>query len=193
MCFPTLCSATFALLAASVTPSYAATVWDGPILSFSELSTANGSQPADQDRITPGVWLTRGTTRGLFNASQESSYTSYSSPAGTEWAFGSLANYASLTYSDWQTWTGSNPPGSASNPPGTVGQPAVLHLTAEDIYMSITFTSWGVRSGGFSYERSTMSVVPEPSSTLLIAMGAVVLGGVQWRRRRGNVTSARSR
>src|SRR5947208_2635093 len=97
-----------ALLAAmtSLMPSaQAATVWDGPIISFSEPSTANGTQSADQDRITPGVWLTRGTTRGIFNASQESSFVNNLSPVGTEWAFGSLANYSSLTYSDWQTWT----------------------------------------------------------------------------------------
>jgi len=44
-----------------------------------------------------------------------------------------------------------------------VGQPAVLHLVSENIYLSITFTSWGGVGGSYSYDRSTPSVsVPEP-------------------------------
>ena len=55
-----------------------------------------------------------------------------------------------------------------------VGRPAVVHLITEDIYFSVDFLSWGGRSGGFSYERSTLSV-PEPSSSILALTGGVFL------------------
>jgi len=49
-------------------------------------------------------------TMGLFNAAQETTYARYSSPIGTEWAYGTLANYSSLTYTNWEGWNGHNPP-----------------------------------------------------------------------------------
>ena len=37
-----------------------------------------------------------------------------------------------------------------------VGQNMVLHLIADDVYISIKLTSWATgRAGGFAYERST--------------------------------------
>jgi len=138
-----------------------ATIWNGPLTTFTEPAGGTGTSPADQDRITPGVWLTRNTTQGLYNAATETGFTAFVSPADTKWAYGTLANYASLTYTDWEDWTG-------HNPPSIVDQQAVLHLVNEDIYMSVEFLSWGIRgSGGFSYLRSTASV-PEPSSAALL-------------------------
>lgn len=127
-------------------------VWNGPPVSFAKGASADFNQPQNQDRITPQVWLTRGDTQGVFNIKSETSFTHNLSPAGTEWAFGTTANYASLSYSDWETWTG------AGGPPGTVGQNAVLHLIRENIYIDMTFTSWGGTGGGFSYTRSTSSL-----------------------------------
>ena len=80
------------------------------------------------------------------------------SPAGTEWAYGTTASYASLTYKDWETWTG----GQGGGPPSTVGQNAVLHLLSGNIYIDIKFTSWGGSGGGFAYVRST----PPPLSAI---------------------------
>ena len=149
----------------------ASTIWDGPLITFTEPAGGVGSNPANQDRLTPDVWLTRNITQGLFNAALEISYTSFSSPANTEWAYGSLANYATLTYTNWEGWNG-------HNPPSMVGRPAVVHLITDDVYLSLEFLSWPAAGGGFSYERSTLAV-PEPSSLELASVGAGV--GTLWR------------
>ena len=141
----------------------AATVWNGPLISFTKASGANPSLPANQDRITSLVWITRGTTQGIYNAAQEIRFTHYLSPTNTEWANGTLANYASLNYTNWNRWArGVNP-----SPPSTVGVDAVVHLIAEDIYLSVRFTSWSafLSGGGFSYVRST-APPPTPIVTL---------------------------
>jgi hypothetical protein len=109
--------------------------------------------PVNQDRLTDTVWITRATNAGLFNIKSEASFNHDFSPAGTEWAFGTTTNFSTLTYKDWETWTGGPPAG----PPSTVGQDAVLHLLEGNIYMDLKFTSWGTSSGlgSYSYVRST--------------------------------------
>jgi len=135
-----------------------AIIWNGPTMAFTNFPGTDPMQPTNQDRVSTNVWLTRASTQGLFNAKLESSYTSHLSPRNTAWAYGQLTHYASLTYTDWQTWNG-------SSPPSMVGKDAVVHLTAEDIYLSIRFTSWGGNGGGFSYLRST----PAPSAPPTLA------------------------
>src|ERR1044072_766125 len=157
--------------------AHAATVWDGPTISFTKSNYANPLLAENQDRLTANVWITRGSAQGLFNANTESRFTHFVSPAGTEWANGSLENYATLSYTDWNHWArGVNP-----SPSSTVGVQAVLHLIPDDIYLSVQLTSWTGGSiimtsygGGFSYLRSTP--VPEPSSLLLL--GILGLGAV---------------
>jgi hypothetical protein len=154
------------------------TVWNGPMITFTEPAGDNGTLPGDQDKITADVWLTRSNFMGLFNAVLETGYTHSFSPANTEWAFGTLDQYASLTYTNWEDLTG-------GNPPSLVDAPAVLHLISDNIYIGIEFTSWGSRGvGGFSYERTTQDV-PEASSELLMVAGLVILSVHGWRVRRG--------
>ncbi|OGA50631.1 MAG: hypothetical protein A3G25_09050 [Betaproteobacteria bacterium RIFCSPLOWO2_12_FULL_63_13] len=134
----------------------AATVWTGPRVVFTKADGTDSKQAANQDRLTSNVWLTRGGSQGLYNAARETFFSHNLSPADTEWATGTTANYASLTYTNWETWAKSV--GSPPGPPATVGVNAVLHLKTDDIYLDIKFLSWSVRpaSGtGFSYERST--------------------------------------
>jgi hypothetical protein len=139
--------------------AHAATVWNGPTISFTKPSNVNPLLAENQDRLTANVWITRGSAQGLFNANMESQFTHYLSPAGTEWANGSLENYATLSYTNWNRWAQGVNPG----PRATVGVQAVVHLIAEDIYLSVKFTSWtGGASGGgpsfgggFAYLRST--------------------------------------
>jgi hypothetical protein len=127
----------------------AQTVWNGPVIAFSKADFADPTLPQNQDRIIPTTWITRGNQAGIYNAFSETGYQGDQSPANTEWASGTLADYASLTYQPWVEW-------AQKNPPATVGTPAVLHLIAEDIYIGITFTAWTQRSGGgFSYRRTT--------------------------------------
>src|SRR5438128_1197685 len=145
--FPRIRSKIALLLAAGViaaTQAPAATLWNGPTITFTKPNGSDWTQPANQDRMTADVWLTRDAIQGLFNAATESGYTHFYSPENTAWAYGALANYASLTYTDWEDWNG-------HSPPSIVARDAVLHLVSDDIYLSIKFTSWGGSAGGFSY------------------------------------------
>src|SRR5882762_5138866 len=125
-----------------------ATIWNGPLLSFSKTNFANPTLPANQDQLTTNVWITRGSSQGLFNAVIESNFRHSISPSGTEWANGTLANYDSLSYTNWNIWA----KGVNTGPPATVGIDAVVHLIADDIYFSVKFTSWteGANGGGFA-------------------------------------------
>jgi hypothetical protein len=84
------------------------------------------------------------------------------SPEFTEWATGlmednagleiSAANYAALIFA---TWTSAYLGAVGNN---IIDEIAVVHLTTEDIYLDIQFTSWAIGrdggQGGFSYVRA---------------------------------------
>ena len=140
----------------------ASTLWTGPTTNFVNIDGSDPTQAANQDRLTPGVWITRGSTMGIYNAAAESGFTHTFSPEDTAWADGTLANYASLTYTDWDTWSKIDHGG----PPNTVGVSAVVHLVAEDIYLSVTFTQWGVMTGGFAWTRSTPAADQPPTVSI---------------------------
>lgn len=126
----------------------AATVWTGPLISYSQ-PTPDPTQASNQDRITPVVWLTRAASKGLFNAFSETNAGTLG-PADTEWSFGTISNYATLHYTNWLAWL------NGASPVTLVGQPAVVHLISEDIYITIQITFWASGgAGGFAYERST--------------------------------------
>jgi len=120
--------------------------------------------PANQDFILSDIAITRGETRGIYNAAQEDAFVDNFSPAGTGWAFVnnnpsatlSATNWASLVFEDWQSANG----GGGGGPPNTVGQDAVLHLIDQDVYLDIHFTDWGVGStagGSFAYDRAEIT------------------------------------
>jgi hypothetical protein len=167
----------FSVAMMAVPAAKAATIWNGPQLSFTKVNGGNPNLPANQDRIVGDLWLTRGSSQGLFNIHNEAGFSHFLSPSGTQWADGALANFASLSYTDWNTWA----KGLHGGPSSTVGINAVVHIVPDDIYFSIKFTSWtsGGAGGGFSYLRSTQ--VPEPSAGLLLAAG-LVLAARRWRR-----------
>lgn len=139
-----------------------AIIWNGPSLSFTNLSVT------DVDHITPDVWITRTSIQGLFNIESESSYQHNYSPSNTEWALGTLDNYTSLAYTNWEELYG----GMAGGGPAVLlGQDTVVHLISEDIYLSVKLTSWGGAGGGFSYDRSTPSVPPAISVVKAAPLG----------------------
>lgn len=181
-----------ALVALTPMTSSAATVWDGPELDFQRLPFVDGSLAENQDALSDTVIFARLGTRGLFNAASEDFFDKpaagvelSASPAGTLWAFSGLngnptgvsfsaSNFANLSFSAWTAALG-GPPALAAN----IGnRPAVVHLVAKDIYLDVTFTSWGVGPGSgafFAYTRSTPSAVPLPVSLPLLAFGLMCL------------------
>src|SRR5271169_1045493 len=66
--------------------SKAATVWTGPVTAFTDPAGSDPTLPANQDRLTPNVWITRGLENGIYNAKTETGFTHFFSPADTEWA-----------------------------------------------------------------------------------------------------------
>lgn len=159
-----------ALLLAASAANAVPQVWQNPTYEFSRPNDVNWTEPQYQDRITSNVWLTRGNFQGIFNIAQEGFYTGLS-PADTEWAYGSAADWQSLTFQPWVLWHG-------SNPPSTVGQAAVVHLITDDIYIDIVFTFWNVGAGGgFTYIRA----VPAPGPAAMLALAG--LAGAARRRR----------
>jgi len=132
------------------------TAWSGTALTFTKAPEADWTLEANQDRLTEMVWLTRQDNRGLFNivaeTEQVGGFSETLSPAGTEWAMGSLSDgLDNLTFDRFV--------GTLNNNVGDyiLAGPMVLHLIEENIYIDITFDSWsmGNTGGGFSYTRST--------------------------------------
>jgi len=136
--------------------SRAATLWTGPNTNFVNSASSDPTQPTNQDRLTADVWITRGSSNGIYNAAIEEAFTHFFSPQNTAWSDGALSNYSSLSYVDWDTWARLQHGG----PPNTIDVSAVVHLVSEDIYLSVTFTGWGGFGGGFSWTRSTPQVGP---------------------------------
>ena len=128
----------------------AQTTWTGPVTTFTKANFADWTLKENQDSIAGNVKITRADTAGIFNIASEEKYTKKSSPADTEWAFGTTAEIGSLAFQNWQDAV-------SSNPPDMVDKDMVLHLISDDIYIDIKFTAWtkGRDGGGFSYERST--------------------------------------
>jgi glucose/arabinose dehydrogenase len=144
----------------------AATIWNGPLITYTQ-AAQYPSPPSDRDQLTSNVAITRavpvgGGTGGIFNAVTESSFNNGVSPADTEWAVGSLGNYATLSYTDWTSVGGGRP---VHNLPG---QQLVVHLITDDIYLSLQFTSLS-SSPGFSYIRSTPTPTNVPPTVAIVS------------------------
>ena len=149
-------------------------------VSFSKAGFADTSDPANWDVISASVAITRGDLQGLYNPLVDSFYTG-AGPNGTLWLFGNtvqdvLDGTVDITdFNDWEPATG----GPGGGPPSTVGQDAVLYLVAEDRYIDIKFTGWGIgpgSGGSFSYDRA----VPAPG--VLGVMGIAGMGLVRRKR-----------
>jgi hypothetical protein len=160
----TLLAAGAALLLAARTAS-AQIIWDGPPLTFTKLDGADPALPGNQDALVPGVSLTRGNTRGLYNIAVEAFFLRGTSPVDTEWAWTfnnpalpeseiRASNFAALNFDEWTT-------SHREQPLSTLGRPAVLHIMSQDVYMDLTMTAWtSGPGGGFAYLRSTPPLPP---------------------------------
>ena len=128
------------------------TIWTGATLTFTKSSGGDPTLASQQDAITDNVKITRGNAGGqIYNIVTEAAANSSVSPAGTEWALGTVDDIANLTFEPFRAATG-------GKPKDVVGQNMVLHLITDDVYISIKFTSWATgKAGGVAYERSTFN------------------------------------
>ncbi|MEM6802350.1 MAG: hypothetical protein AAF696_13155 [Bacteroidota bacterium] len=130
-------------------PDFTGTVWSGPTITFTKADEADPTDPANQDRLTDNVIITRGNQGGqIYNIASETMADKNTSPAGTEWAIGKIDNVASLQFKAFRA--------AVTKPQDIVGEDLVLHLIEDDIFLAVKFTAWsGGQKGGFRYERST--------------------------------------
>tara|TARA_Y100001970_G_scaffold261113_1_gene343902 strand:- start:279 stop:761 length:483 start_codon:yes stop_codon:yes gene_type:complete len=132
-------------------PPSSFTVWSGNSINFEKSDGADPNLESNQDRITDNVWITRGNDgRQIYNIAKENISDKDTSPIGTEWAVGSVDDIESLSFNDFRSAVGS--------PKDVVGKNLVVHLIEDDVYVSVTFTSWSSgQKGGFAYSRSTQN------------------------------------
>ena len=195
-----------ALLATLAFPvlAIAATIWNGPSITFTRPDNVNGALTQYQDCITASVCLARLNIRGLFNGAAESGYSYPNTPSGTSWAFqglnGNPSSASAITASNYANLTFTNFTDALEYEVGdlVVDRPGVLHITAgsSNIYLNITFTHWTVGSsdeesgaGGFAYVRSTAGTptqVPALSPFGLVLLACLLVGFVAWMARRSH-------
>ncbi len=158
--------AALAMVMMTVSLANASTVWTGPNFTYVQPS------PGAADVLVAGVVsLARGDNMPLYNlAAGETFYNGTTSPTDTTWAFGSIADYQTLTYTNFATIRAGH-----TGPGGVFGayiknKPMVVHIVSQDIYLALEFTAWAdfhVSGSGFTYIRSTPAVTPPtPSVTI---------------------------
>ena len=137
-------------LAATAGGALGQEIWSGYDTEFAKPDRADWTLGQNQDRLTDAVWITRASSRGIFNIRTEDEYTKSFSPQDTRWAIGTTADLGSLVFDCWECIVGR---------PSLITfiGPMVVHLVSEDIYIDIQFTQWtgGGAGGGFAYVRGT--------------------------------------
>jgi hypothetical protein len=138
------------------------TLWTGPEVDFTQSSTNL------TDVLIPGaVSLTRDYSQWLFNPAAGDTGPGAGTPTDTEWAFGTIDNYLALDYQTFDSYRD----GDLADL--LVGNPMVVHLINEDIYLSLTFSAWPQHGGFFAYTRSTAGAVAPTVTMTNPASGAV--------------------
>ena len=107
-------------------------IWQGQKITFTKSAGADPTLKANQDSITPSVSITRGNSGGeIYNIIEENQSSKGSSPSGTEWAIGEIAEIENLNFASFRSAVGS--------PRQVVGKSLVLHIIKEDVYLSVEF------------------------------------------------------
>jgi hypothetical protein len=176
-------------------------VWTGPTLTFTKTGTnlGNVNDPANQDRMTSNVWLTRAgqSSGGIINIAKEAAYdfSLHTSPADTLWATDLVPGNgaATIAATNWQqltftTWADAYEGPSSLLIGNITTHNAVVHLVTDDIYLDLMFTGFN-SSGFFTYERSTGTAAPPPTGDYnhnnVVDAGDYVI----WRRTFGSSAS----
>lgn len=148
-------------------------LWTGTNFAYNQSPVATLSSPngGGADLIigpsgtNKGVSLTRSFNEVLYNrAAGETGPNGTTSPVDTMWAFGSLSNFATLTF---KTLTAIRNSALGDFQAAILNKPMVVHLVNENIYLSLTFTSWPQHDvGGFTYTRSTAPAAVPPTVSI---------------------------
>jgi hypothetical protein len=163
-------------MACLIPAAHASTFWNGQIINYTEPSVG-----ASDVLVAGKVAFARGVNEVIYNSAQETGVGPLS-PTNTAWAIASpsvISNLSPATIpspssfvpfttirlqaaGDLQTYLLN---GNGSGGPITF----VVYLTNADVYLTVTFTSWGrFSTGGFGYNRSTPSAVTPPTPTVSI-------------------------
>ena len=133
------------------------TIWTCPEITFTKESNTDFSDPANQDFFTDNVIITRDANGGqIINFANNDDPDDFRNvPSGVEWAIGRTAQLPNLNFGGFREIIG-------RPRENIVGLELVMHLIEDDIFLNITFSSWGIGdgdraggNGGFSYSRST--------------------------------------
>lgn len=168
---PFLATVLLAFVAMLMPSARAQIIWNGPTINFSGGASALISVPP-ADVIIPGaVSLTRHGNGWLYNTNVDAcAQCAAGTPSDTEWAFGALSDYASLTYETMDVLRANEANFDFGAILVTVPpSPMVLHLINQNIYIQVTFTSWPQHGvGTFAYTRTTPAAAPPPTPTVSI-------------------------
>jgi hypothetical protein len=113
---------------------------------------------AEPDCIVPGVCITRGRVKGLYNSASELAANSTVSPEGTSWA---RSTCATASAPDDFTNLGALFPSGGGTGNGfgdnVVGEDLCLWLTNENLFYDMVFSEWGtVEASSFAYQRTAV-------------------------------------
>ncbi|MEM9864103.1 MAG: hypothetical protein AAF938_21060, partial [Myxococcota bacterium] len=114
---------------------------------FVKEADADPALPANQDCFTPGVCITRASSRSFYNAVEEDSFDG-SGPSGTEWAAMATADASAADYTTFST--------AVPSPRDAVGDVISMHILDTNLYFDIVITRFdgGASGGGFAWSRS---------------------------------------
>jgi len=142
----------------------AETIWNGPTTNF-----VQGVTGSEDELVAGAVSIARQPGSYLYNTEVDPGPTA-SSPSDVGFAFGTMANHSSLKYESFAQIRADGQALGLHVFQYVLNQPMVMHLTNEQIYISVTFTAWPMRGGTFSWNRSTPSAVTPPPPTPTVSI-----------------------
>jgi hypothetical protein len=167
------------VLTAAILAHATNTFWTGSTITFTHASFSSTMDKLTTNHVgadaVNNVWLTRGSSKPLYNAAAEGAWNGSTSPLNTMWAAasGPLTSAASLSYGTFDSVVGH----PQDSPVQSIGKTFYVKIVSDNIYLSVKIDSWGASDGGgFSYDRSTPAMVVSPTPTISItnpAGGAV--------------------
>ena len=119
------------------------------------------------DYITGNVAIARDDEANpIFNSASELFDSDPVGPKGTLWAIGTIAG-GGLSWDTFKSTLGGS---VGSNILDSSYNPMVMHMTDEDVYVDVEFTSWtsGGAGGGFAYTRSAVNEIA-PTDSIIYA------------------------